>query len=66
VLLDGGWQTLVDGLRESAARAGVSVVTGSRVVAVEHDAFAADADDVVQETFARALERPPRSWRRGS
>ncbi len=35
--LDGGWQTLVDGLRQAAENAGVKIVTGARVVAVEHD-----------------------------
>ncbi len=35
--LDGGWQTLVDGLRRTAAAAGVGIVTGARVAAVEHD-----------------------------
>ena len=33
--LDGGWQTLVDGLREAAQAAGVKIVTGQRVEAVE-------------------------------
>jgi phytoene dehydrogenase-like protein len=35
--LHGGWQTLVDGLRKAAVEAGVEVVTGARVEAVEHD-----------------------------
>jgi phytoene dehydrogenase-like protein len=35
--LDGGWQTLVDGLRETAQTAGVRIVTGEKVEAVEHD-----------------------------
>jgi phytoene dehydrogenase-like protein len=35
--LDGGWQTLVDGLRAAGTRAGARLVTGTRVVAVEHD-----------------------------
>jgi phytoene dehydrogenase-like protein len=34
--LDGGWQTLVDGLRVAAEHAGVRIVTGTRVVAIEH------------------------------
>lgn len=33
--LDGGWQTLVDGLRAVAIAAGAEIVTGSKVVAVE-------------------------------
>src|SRR5581483_4753440 len=37
VYLDGGWQTLVEGLRDAAVAAGARVVTGARVVAVEHD-----------------------------
>jgi phytoene dehydrogenase-like protein len=34
--LDGGWQTLVHGLRSVALQTGVRMVTGARVVAVEH------------------------------
>jgi phytoene dehydrogenase-like protein len=36
--LDGGWQSLVDGLRQRALEAGAQIVSGARVVAVEHDA----------------------------
>jgi phytoene dehydrogenase-like protein len=35
--LDGGWQTLVDGLREAARKAGVKLVAGVRVVGIERD-----------------------------
>jgi phytoene dehydrogenase-like protein len=35
--LDNGWQVLVDGLRAVAERAGVTIVTGTRVAAVEHN-----------------------------
>lgn len=35
--LDGGWQTLVDGLRLAAEHAGVHIVTGARVEAIEHE-----------------------------
>jgi phytoene dehydrogenase-like protein len=35
--LDGGWQTLVQGLRQEAEAADVRMVTSSRVVAVEHE-----------------------------
>jgi phytoene dehydrogenase-like protein len=34
--LDGGWQTLVQGLRSKAEQAGAHIVTGIRVEAVEH------------------------------
>ncbi|MGB2695758.1 MAG: NAD(P)/FAD-dependent oxidoreductase [Dehalococcoidia bacterium] len=34
--LDGGWQTLVDGLRQAATDAGARIVTGARVAAIEH------------------------------
>ncbi len=34
--LDGGWQTLVDGLREAALAAGVEIISGANVVAIEH------------------------------
>jgi phytoene dehydrogenase-like protein len=36
--LDGGWQTIVDGLAESAARAGVEILTGAKVDKVAFDA----------------------------
>lgn len=35
--VDGGWQTLVDGLRTEAEAHGVRIVAGRRVEAVEHD-----------------------------
>jgi phytoene dehydrogenase-like protein len=35
--LDGGWQTLVEGLRAAAAQAGVRLVVGARVAQVEHN-----------------------------
>jgi len=35
--LDGGWQTLVDGLRTAAVEAGARIETGARVTAVLHD-----------------------------
>lgn len=37
--LDGGWQTLVDGLRLAAEHAGARIVTGARVAAIEHEEF---------------------------
>jgi phytoene dehydrogenase-like protein len=37
IYLDGGWQTLVDGLRSTAERLGVEIVTGTRVEAIKHD-----------------------------
>ena len=39
--LDGGWQTLVDGLREAALRSGVIIETGAKVEAVTRDATGA-------------------------
>ena len=36
--IDGGWQTLVDGLRRAAQRAGVQIVRGARVEAVDEQA----------------------------
>ena len=35
--LDGGWQVLVDGLRDAARTAGVQILSGTRVTAIEHD-----------------------------
>lgn len=37
IYLDGGWQTLVDGLRRVAEDAGVDILTRARVEAVERD-----------------------------
>ena len=34
--VEGGWQTLVDGLRQAAEQAGVRIVSGQGVTAVEH------------------------------
>jgi phytoene dehydrogenase-like protein len=34
--IDGGWQTLVEGLRQAAERAGARIVSGARIEAVEH------------------------------
>lgn len=39
--LDGGWQTLVDGLTRSAEQAGVAIETGVKVETVERDASGA-------------------------
>jgi phytoene dehydrogenase-like protein len=39
--LDGGWQTLVEGLREAAVSAGVLIETGARVDIVKRDATGA-------------------------
>lgn len=39
--LDGGWQTIVEGLREAAERAGVLIETGVRVEAVTRDSAGA-------------------------
>ena len=39
--LDGGWQTLVDALRDAALRSGVKLETGTRVDAVTRDATGA-------------------------
>jgi phytoene dehydrogenase-like protein len=36
VYIDGGWQTLVQGLRRAAEQAGANIVSGARVEAVEH------------------------------
>ncbi len=36
--LDGGWQTLVDGLLDAALKAGVEIETGAKIVGVERDA----------------------------
>jgi phytoene dehydrogenase-like protein len=35
--LDGGWQTIVEGLRAVATAAGAEIVTGVRVTGIEHD-----------------------------
>ena len=51
--LDGGWQTLVDGLREAALKSGVAIETESRVEAVTRDA--GGAVDGVRLADGRAL-----------
>jgi phytoene dehydrogenase-like protein len=35
--LDGGWQTLVDGLRRAAEAAGVEIASGVRIKSIDHD-----------------------------
>jgi phytoene dehydrogenase-like protein len=37
IYLDGGWQTLVDGLAERAREAGAHIVTSAEAAALEHD-----------------------------
>ena len=37
VYIDGGWQTLVDGLKEAARRSGVKIETGTKVEQVEYE-----------------------------
>jgi phytoene dehydrogenase-like protein len=51
--LDGGWQTLVDGLHEAAMRSGVIIETGARVEAVTRDATG--AVEGVRHADGRAL-----------
>ena len=41
--LDGGWQTIVDGLRDAVVRAGVRVLVGASATAVDRNAGAAVA-----------------------
>jgi phytoene dehydrogenase-like protein len=59
--LDGGWQTLVDGLRMAAARAGVKVVTGARVerVAPARDGWAVTTAGSVYRSAAAVLAVAP-------
>ncbi|MEK6407840.1 MAG: NAD(P)/FAD-dependent oxidoreductase [Acidobacteriota bacterium] len=54
--LDGGWQTLVDGLREAAVRAGVIIETEARADVVTRDATG--AVDRVRLADGRALQAP--------
>ncbi|MEK6286264.1 MAG: FAD-dependent oxidoreductase [Acidobacteriota bacterium] len=54
--LDGGWQTLVDGLREAAVRSGVIIETEARVDVVTRDATG--AVDRVRLADGRALKTP--------
>lgn len=55
--LHGGWQTLVDGLRAAAARAGVDVRTGAAVTALVRDA----AGDVAAVRLRDGTTLPTRS-----
>lgn len=59
--LDGGWQTLVDGLATSARAAGAQLATGTRVLAVEtgqadHLVRLADGSTVQTRAVVLALE----------
>jgi phytoene dehydrogenase-like protein len=36
VYMDGGWQTLVEGLRQAATQAGATILTGTRIEAIDH------------------------------
>jgi phytoene dehydrogenase-like protein len=60
--LDGGWQTLVDGLRAAATAAGVRIASGARVVAVERDSTVRAvrlADGTLTEAGAVVLATDP-------
>lgn len=61
--LDGGWQTLVDGMRAVAERAGVEIVTGARVTGIDHDAAGVRAirlaDGTRREASAVVLAMDP-------
>ena len=60
--VDGGWQTLVEGLRNAALAAGVRIVTGSRVEAIECDASVRGlrlADGTVFRTGAVVIATSP-------
>jgi phytoene dehydrogenase-like protein len=61
LLLDGGWQTLVDGLNHAARSAGARLVSGARVVAVAigdetHTVRLADGTTVQTEAVVLATE----------
>jgi phytoene dehydrogenase-like protein len=65
--LDGGWQSLVDGVRAAADRAGVRIVTGATAARIEHGAAVSGvrlddgsrlgADAVIVAASPRALDR---------
>jgi len=60
--LNGGWQTLVDGLRQAAEAAGARIITGAKVVGIEHDTVVRRvrlADGTLQGTSAVVLATPP-------
>lgn len=64
--LDGGWQTLVDGLSAAAQAAGARIVTGARVAAVEHDGAARGvrlADGALRPAGAVVLATGPAAAR---
>ena len=63
IFIDGGWKTLVDGLRTAASNAGVAVETGSRVESVEFAPFGrtsglrlADSSRVQADAVVLAVE----------
>jgi phytoene dehydrogenase-like protein len=65
--LDGGWQTLVDGLRAAAEATGVRILTGAGAARIEHGAAVAGvrledgtriaADAVIVASSPRTLDR---------
>jgi len=60
--LDGGWQTLVGGVREAAERAGVRIIVGERVKAVERGGMACGvrlADDSFHAAQAVVIAAGP-------
>ena len=76
--LDGGWQTLVDGLRGAAERAGARIESGAAVERIEHDATVRLKDGrslkagaaiiaAGPDTVAQLIESPAaRSWAAGA
>ena len=57
--LDGGWATLVDGQRAAAEQAGVRIVTGARVEAVEGGPRVRFADGATVEPSAAVIAASP-------
>jgi phytoene dehydrogenase-like protein len=62
--LDGGWQTLVEGLRQAATEAGAKIISGARVEAVEYEGGLARGvrlhDGSLVEAFAVILAAAPK------
>lgn len=60
--LDGGWQTLVEGLRQAAETAGVQIISGEKVEAIEHDTIVQGlrlADGSRRAAFAAIMTGSP-------
>src|SRR6266508_3477169 len=55
--LDGGWQTIADGLRRAAIDAGARIITGAHAIALEREASVERDHSLEREALAERSER---------